>query len=119
MMKMLKKVVAAMMLVALMMGGVSAMAESIPSSQTQAAETSAKKFKGSAKVKLVNKGKLYYGDKITLKAVVKVNKDYSLQWQVKENGQWQDLKGETGKTYSFIVTQENQDTKYRVMVTEA
>ena len=120
--KMLKKVMAAMMLVALMMGGVSAMAENIPSSETQAVETAAKKFKGSAKVKLVNKGKLFYGDEITLKAVVKVNaKDYSIQWQMREkkSDDWTDIKGATKKTYKFTVTPENQDWQYRVMVTAA
>ena len=122
--KMMKKAAAAMLLALVLMSGVSAMAETTAQiAQVETVEQTAnKKVKGSAKVKLVNKGKLYYGDEITLKAVVKVNaKDYSIQWQMREkkSDDWTDIKGATKKNYKFTVTPENQDWQYRVMVTVA
>lgn len=119
--KMMRKAAAATMLVLMLLNAMPAIAqaEAKQNVQTQQTQAQAKKFKGTAKVRLVNKGKLFYGDKITLKAVVKVNTDFTLQWQVKDKGEWKDIEGANDKTYSFVVTPENQKTQYRVMVLAA
>ena len=79
-------------------------------------------FTGTVTVKLVNDGQLYYGDTVTLKAVVKdANADYSIRWQIKKPGsdEWKTVSGETSKTYSFTVNENNAEYAYRAVLVVA
>ena len=61
-----------------------------------------------------------YGDTITLKAQLKGYEGvaYTLQWQVsKDNSSWKNIPGETGLTYSIVVSEENANNYYRIAVT--
>ena len=79
-------------------------------------------FTGTVTVKLVNDGQLYYGDTVTLKAVVKgANADYTIRWQLKKPGsdEWKTISGETSKTYSFTVNEDNAEYAYRAVLVVA
>lgn len=80
-------------------------------------------FTGSVEIKLENQGAIYFGDTVTLRAIVhNANTAYSLRWEVYNEieGEWQAISGETGERYQFVVTEENADDAYRVVViTEA
>ena len=70
----------------------------------------------SVRVRMLNKGDLYYGDTIKLQAVVRnMSGDYSLQWQSNDGSGWQDISGETGSIYAFTVT-EDSPRDYRVVL---
>ncbi len=71
-----------------------------------------------AKVKIQNKGKIALGDKVTLKATVKgvKNVEHEIKWQVKVDGEWKDIEGETHAAYSFTVTEDNANCEWRVAV---
>ena len=61
-----------------------------------------------------------YGDTLTLKAQLKGYEGvkYTLQWQVStDNSTWKNIPGETGMTYSIVVTEENVNNYYRIAVT--
>ncbi|MEG0935879.1 MAG: hypothetical protein RSJ41_09835 [Clostridia bacterium] len=106
----MKVLVALVLVVVTLMGGV-AMAE---------ASKGARKM--SVKVAMTNGKDLCFGDTVTLKAIVKGADAaaYTLSWEVKEGKHdWKAL-GETNATYTFTVTEQNQNFKYRVaLITEA
>ena len=77
-------------------------------------------FTGSVKVELVNKGTLYYGDEIILRAKVEnANMPYELRWETLDGSEWKPIPGETGAEYRFIVDEENAELQYRVVVITA
>ena len=77
-------------------------------------------FTGSVEVELVNKGTLYYGDEIVLRAKVEnANMPYELRWEVLDGSEWKPIPGETGAEYRFIVDEENAGLQYRVVVITA
>jgi len=47
--------------------------------------------------------------------------DYSLNWQVSDGGEWEDIKGETEEELTVVITEENADCSWRlaVIVSEA
>ncbi|MEF9895041.1 MAG: hypothetical protein RSJ41_07480 [Clostridia bacterium] len=107
-MKNTMKVLVVMMMVLAILTGASALADK-------------KGSKPSVKVVMENKGELNFGDTVTLKAVVKNAGDaaYTLSWEVKEGSKsWKTL-NEDGATYSFEVTEQNQNFKYRVALVTA
>lgn len=87
----------------------------------EATETPAVPFTGTVEVELVNTGDLYYGDTITLRAVVRnANTAYAIRWESNDGNGWVEIKGEDKDEYKFIVTEENADLEYRVvLITEA
>lgn len=77
-------------------------------------------FTGSVEVELVNKGSLYYGDEIILRAKVEnANMAYTLRWEVLDGSEWKPIPNETGAEYHFIVNEENAGLQYRVVVITA
>lgn len=74
--------------------------------------------KAAVKVRILNKGDLYYGDTIKLQAMVKnVADGYTLQWQQNNGNGWEDIPDATESVYEFIITEESA-TDYRVIVHE-
>lgn len=79
-------------------------------------------FEASVRIKLQNEGDIYFGDTVTLRALVEANADYTVAWEVfndeAEPGEdpWVEL--ETGETYTFIVDEENAGLIYRAVVNE-
>ena len=80
-------------------------------------------FTGKVSVKLRNEGDIYFGDTVTLRAVVSdANADYEIRWEVNKTGRdsdWKVISGETSKTYSFTVTEENAEYAYRAVLVVA
>ena len=80
-------------------------------------------FTGKVSVKLKNEGDIYFGDTVTLRAVVSdANADYEIRWEVNKTGRdsdWKVISGETSKTYSFTVTEENAEYAYRAVLVVA
>ncbi len=80
-------------------------------------------FTGEVEVKLENDGEIFFGDTVTLRAVVsEANADYAICWEVNKAGcgdSWETLSGETGSTYSFEVTEENAAYAYRAVLVVA
>lgn len=77
-------------------------------------------FTGSVKVELVNKGDLYFGDEIILRAKVEhANMPYELRWEVLEGKEWKPIPNEDKAEYRFIVDEENAKLQYRVVVITA
>lgn len=78
-------------------------------------------FTGSVEIRLDNEGDIYFGDTIVLRAVVTdANTDYEIRWEVLEGSEWIEIEGEDEETYEFVVTEENCDKEYRVvLITEA
>ena len=74
-------------------------------------------FTGHAYITIDNKGMLYYGDEVTLRANVEnANMDYSIVWEATDdNGEhWERL--ESGESISFILTQWNAGRQYRIVL---
>lgn len=71
---------------------------------------------GRVDIYLRTEGPLYYGDEVTLAAQVSgVEGNYRLTWQVKvELDKWVDV--EEGFTYKFILTPQNANLEYRVVL---
>ena len=71
---------------------------------------------------LENTGDIYFGDTVTLQLIVKdLNQEFTIRWQVWKHETdeeiWYDIDGVTGVTYSFVVTEENVNYEYRVVLT--
>ena len=74
-------------------------------------------FTGTVEVDMRNSGDIYYGDKITLVArISNANLPYSIRWEVDKDNGWTTISGETGDTYDFVVTEENEGYAYRVVL---
>ena len=74
-------------------------------------------FTGHAYITIDNKGMLYYGDEVTLRANVEnANMDYTIIWEATDdNGEhWERL--ESGESISFILTQWNANRQYRIIL---
>ncbi len=80
-------------------------------------------FTGEVDVCLENNGEIFFGDIVTLRAVVcNANADYTISWEVDKTGSgssWEALSGETDTTYSFEVTEENAAYAYRAVLAVA
>jgi len=78
-------------------------------------------FTGTVEIKLENKGEIFYGDTVELRAVIRnANTAYKIRWEVKKTGEWEIIPGEDEETYEFTVTEENAAWEYRVvLITEA
>ena len=78
-------------------------------------------FTGTVTVKLDNDGDIFLGDKVTLRAEVRdANADYEIRWDYSKGGDdWKTISGETSKTYSFTVTEENAEYAYRAVLVVA
>ena len=83
-------------------------------------EDTAVPFTGTIAVKLeCDSEELYYGDTVTLKAVVKeANKPYSIRWEAKADESWSTVGH--GSSYAITLTEATANTAYRaVLVAEA
>lgn len=80
-------------------------------------------FTGEVEVKLESDGDIYFGDTVTLQAVVKnANAPYEIRWEFNKDGSedgWKTIQNETKATYSFKVTEENAGYMYRVVLVVA
>ena len=79
-------------------------------------------FRADVSVKLENKGEIYYGDKVTLRAVVEnANAEYTIRWEYYnddadlEKGENPWVKCGTGEKYSFTVNEDNAKLTYRAV----
>lgn len=74
---------------------------------------------GTVRIILLNEGPLYYGDEVALLADVdNVEDEHTLTWQIKvEEDKWENIA--VGRTYRFILTPENANLEYRVIVSVA
>ena len=72
-------------------------------------------------IKLVNTGDIYFGDTVTLRAVVRdANTAYQIRWECNDGSGWVEIRDEDELEYDFIVTEENAKLAYRVvLITEA
>lgn len=60
-------------------------------------------------------GDVYYGDEVTLRAVVKnVTGDYTVVWECYTANGW--VKVGTGMTYTFTVTEDTADADFRALL---
>lgn len=78
-------------------------------------------FEGSVEIKLENEGDIYFGDTVVLRAMIYgANTDYEIRWEYLSGSEWKVIEGEDEETYDFVVTEENADREYRVvLITEA
>ena len=77
-------------------------------------------FTGSVAVRMLNTGDIYIGDTVILHAdVSNANAEYTISWEVCEDGiHWVTVKSGT-EDYSFVVTEENAGYAYRAVLTVA
>lgn len=77
-------------------------------------------FTGSVAVRMLNTGDIYIGDTVILRAdVSNANAEYTISWEVCEDGiHWETVKSGT-EDYSFVVTEENAGYAYRAVLTVA
>ena len=77
-------------------------------------------FTGSVAVRMLNTGDIYIGDTVILHAdVSNANAEYTISWEVCEDGiHWETVKSGT-EDYSFVVTEENAGYAYRAVLTVA
>ena len=77
-------------------------------------------FTGSVAVRMINTGDIYIGDTVILHAdVSNANAEYTISWEVCEDGiHWETVKSGT-EDYSFVVTEENAGYAYRAVLTVA
>ena len=74
-------------------------------------------FTAEVKIELVNKGDIYFGDEVTLKVIVEnATAPYAIRWEANDGSGWKTIEGEDEDEYKFIVTEENADTEYRVVL---
>lgn len=74
-------------------------------------------FAADAKIALVTGGDLFFGDAVTLRAVVEnATAEYALRWEVNAGSGWQALENETEHDYTYTVTEENVTFAYRVVL---
>lgn len=78
-------------------------------------------FTGTVEIELKNSGDLYFGDTVTLRAVVRdANAEYAIRWEYFDGSEWKEIKDEHKDEYKFIVTEDNAEYEYRVvLITEA
>lgn len=80
-------------------------------------------FTGTVQVQRKGEGTLYYGDEVTLTADVRdANALYQLRWEVNRQDEegWKPIEGESEVDYDFVLTRDNANYEYRVvLVTEA
>ena len=78
-------------------------------------------FTGTVEIKLVNTGDIYFGDTVTLRAVVRdANTAYEIRWECNDGSGWVEIRDEDELEYDFVVTEENAKLEYRVvLITEA
>ena len=75
-------------------------------------------FTAEVEIELETKGDVFYGDEITLKAVVKnATAPYAIRWEMNDGSGWKEIKGETEDEYEFVITEENAGHDYRVVLT--
>ena len=69
---------------------------------------------------MLNTGDIYIGDTVILHAdVSNANAEYTISWEVCEDGiHWETVKSGT-VDYSFVVTEENAGYAYRAVLTVA
>lgn len=93
--------------------------EEVPAEEeTPVQEETPVSFSAKVKIEMENTGDIYYGDTITLKAVVSgANMDYSIRWEVNDGSGWKAISGAGAAEYSFVVTQANAGYAYRVVLT--
>ena len=74
-------------------------------------------FAADAKIVLATGGDLFFGDTVTLRAVVEnATAEYALRWEVNAGSGWQALENETEYDYTYTVTEENVTFAYRVVL---
>lgn len=74
-------------------------------------------FAADAKIALVTGGDLFFGDAVTLRAVVEnATAEYALRWEVNAGSGWRALENETEHDYTYTVTEENVTFAYRVVL---
>lgn len=78
-------------------------------------------FTGTVEIEMKNTGELYYGDTVTLRAVIRdANTGYILRWEVNDGTGWTEIEAADKLEYEFIVLEENAHFEYRVvLITEA
>lgn len=88
--------------------------------ETEEEAEEAEAFAGEVEIKLENEGDIYFGDTVTLRAVVRsANAGYTIRWEVNKDGSedgWKVIEDETKDTYSFEVTEENVAYAYRAVL---
>ena len=93
-----------------------------PAAEVPAEETTEEEFvfTGSVAVRMLNTGDIYIGDTVILHAdVSNANAEYTISWEVCEDGiHWETVKSGT-VDYSFVVTEENAGYAYRAVLTVA
>lgn len=92
-----------------------------PTSEPSAEPTERPAFTGTVEIKLVNTGDIYFGDTVTLRAVVRdANTAYEIRWECNDGNGWVEIEDEDELEYDFVVTEENAKLEYRVvLITEA
>ena len=66
-------------------------------------------FTASVKIELANTGDIYFGDEITLRAVVEnATAAYTIRWESNDGSGWVELGRRDEAEYSFIVTEEER-----------
>ena len=81
-------------------------------------------FEATVRVKLENEGDIYYGDRVTLRAEVKANAEYTVVWEYLDAAASEDadedvwVVADKGETYSFDVDEENAALTYRAVVND-
>ena len=92
-----------------------------PTSEPSAEPTERPAFTGTVEIKLVNTGDIYFGDTVTLRAVVRdANTAYEIRWECNDGNGWEEIEDEDEMEYDFVVTEENAKLEYRVvLITEA
>lgn len=64
-----------------------------------------------------NKGEIFFGDKVVLRAKVSdANAAYSIRWEMDKGNGWEAIGGEHDTTYDFVVSEENANYAYRVVL---
>ena len=92
-----------------------------PSAEPTEAPAKPTAFTGTVEIKLVNTGDIYFGDTVTLRAVVRdANTAYEIRWECNDGNGWVEIEDEDELEYDFVVTEENAKLAYRVvLITEA
>lgn len=98
-------------------------APAVEATEAPAVEAAPFVFTGEVDVRLENDGEIFFGDTVTLCAVVRnANADYTISWEVDKTGSgnsWETLSNENDTTYSFEVTEENAAYAYRAVLVVA
>lgn len=79
-------------------------------------------FTGTVEIQREGEGALYYGDFVTLTAKISnANRPFAIRWEVNRQDEegWQTIAGANGLNYSFLLTKDNVDYEYRVVLVAA